>query len=100
MELDELRSLLAKLEIPSEGLSVFGIWRGRAAGGLGVHLSPAAFWRAVRRIGAEVTSEERNDLLFRFCHRFSLEKVEFFTFSAEPVLPPGTVTPGYALRLT
>jgi hypothetical protein len=98
--MDELRSLLAKLEIPAEGLSVFGIWRGRTEGGLRVHLSPAAFWRAVKRIGAEVRSEERSDLLFRFCHRFSLERVEFFTFSAEPILQPGTVTPGYALRLT
>jgi len=99
MDLDELRALLAKLEVPAEGLSVFGIW-GRAEGPLRVHLSPAAFWRAVSRIGAEVRSQERDDLLFPFCHRFSLDKVEFFTFSAEPVLPPGTVTPGYALRLT
>ncbi len=100
MDLDELRALLATLEIPAEGLSVFGIWRGRVEGGLGVHLSPAAFWRVVKRVGAEVTSEERHDLLFRFCHRFTLEKVEFFTYSSEPVLAPGTVTPGYALRLT
>ncbi len=32
--------------------------------------------------------------------RLILEGVEFFTFSAEPVLVPGTVIPGYALRLT
>jgi len=99
MELDELRVLLAKLEVPAEGLSVFGLW-GRREGRLRVHLSPAAFWRAVSRIGAEVQSQERDDLLFRFSHRFRLEEVEFFTFSAEPVLPPGTLTPGYALLLT
>ena len=29
-----------------------------------------------------------------------LDGVECFTFSAEPVLPPGVLTPGYALRLT
>jgi hypothetical protein len=26
--------------------------------------------------------------------------IECLTFSAEPVLPPGVLTPGYALRLT
>jgi hypothetical protein len=99
MELDELRALLARLEIPAEIFSVLGVWQ-HAEGSPEVHLSPTSFWRLVKRVGAEVTSEERRDLLLPYCHRFTLEGVGFFTFSAEPVLAPGTVTPGYALRLT
>jgi len=100
MEIDELRTLVAKLEIPTEVFSVLGVWRGCAEGSVEVHLSPTAFWRVVKRVGGEVTSEERKDLLFPYRHRVVLDGVEFFTFSAEPVLPPGTVTRGYALRLT
>jgi hypothetical protein len=29
-----------------------------------------------------------------------VDGIECLTFSAEPVLPPGVLTPGYALRLT
>jgi len=100
MELEKLRARLTRLEIPTEGCSVLGVWPGRTAGSLEVHLSPPAFWRAVKRAGAQVTSEARSDLLFPYRHRFTLDGVEFFTFTLQPVLPPGTVTPGYALRLT
>lgn len=61
---------------------------------------PEALRQHGEKLLAEVTSEERRDLLFPYCHRFTLKGLGFFTFSAEPVLAPGTVTPGYALRLT
>ncbi len=99
MEIDELRALLERLEIPVDLFSVLGVWPG-SNGRLEVHLSPRAFWRVVKRIGGEVRSTARSDLLFPYCHRITLEGVEFFTYSAEPVLVPGTITPGYALRLT
>lgn len=100
MELDELRGLLRRVGLPTDAFAILGVWPGRGEGRLAIHLSPTAFWRAVSRAGGEVTSEERSDLLFPYRHRFVLDGVEFFTFSAEPVLPPGAVTPGYALRLT
>jgi len=99
VELDRVRDLLDRLGIPAEGFSVLGIGPG-AGGGLEVHLSWPAFWRAVKRLGAEVRSEAREDLLFPYRHRLVLEGVECFTYSREAVLPPGTVTPGYALCLT
>ena len=99
MRAEELRALLARLEIPVEALSVLGVRR-RLGGGVTIHLVSAYFWRAVKRSGAEVTSEEQDDLHFPYRHRLVLEGVELFTYTSEPVLPPGTVTPGYALRLT
>ncbi len=99
MEMGELRALLETLEIPVDLFSVLGVWPG-SNGCLEVHLSPRAFWNVVKRIGGEVRSTERSDLLFPYCHRITLEGVEFFTYSVEPVLAPGTLTPGYALRLT
>ncbi len=100
MELADLRALLARLEIPTDGFSGLGVWRGRAEQEVAVHLSPAAFWRVVKLSGGEVKTEARCDLLYPYRHWITLEDVEFFTFSAEPILLPGTITPGYALRLT
>ncbi len=100
MEIDELRALLETLEIPIDLFSVLGVWPGRSDGRLEVHLSPRAFWSVVKRACGEVRSTERSDLLFPYCHQITLAGVELFTFSSEAVLPPGTVTPGYALRLT
>lgn len=97
---DHLRTLLPQLGIPLEACSVLGVWPAEASGGIEVHLSPAAFWRAVKCFGPAVTSTERRDLLFPPCHRFTREETEVCTFSVVPVPPPGTVTPGFALRLT
>jgi hypothetical protein len=96
---DELRTLLARLEIPVEALSVLGVRR-RLGGGVTIHLLSTYFWRVVKRTGGQVTSEEQDDLHFPHRHRLVLEGVELLTYTSEPVLPPGTVTPGYALRLT
>ncbi len=100
MERDELRALLTTLGIPLEAGAVLGIWPGAGEGALEVHLSPGTFWRAVKRGAPPVTSTEQRDLLFPHRHRFSRDGVDFITFSLEPVLPPGTLTPGFALRLT
>lgn len=54
----------------------------------------------MKRVGGEVTSEAVDDLHFPYRHRLVLEGVEILTYTSEPVLPPGTVAPGYALRLT
>ncbi len=54
----------------------------------------------VKLSGGEVKTEARCDLLYPYRHWITLEDVEFLTFSAEPILLPGTITPGYALRLT
>ncbi len=99
MRADELRALLARLEIPVEALSVLGVRR-HLTGGVTIHLVSTYFWRVVKRTGAEVTSEEQDDLHFPYRHRLVLEGVELLTYTSEPVLPPGTVTSGYALRLT
>ena len=90
---------MARLEIPVEALSVLGA-RQRPDGRVTVHLSSAAFWRTVKRVGGEVTTEAMDDLHFPYRHRLVLEGVELYTYTSDPVLPPGTVTPGYALRLT
>ena len=99
MRAEEIRALLVRLEIPVEALSVLGVRR-RLTGGVMIHLVSAYFWRVVKRTGAEVASEEQDDLHFPYRHRLALEGVELLTYTSEPVLPPGTVTPGYALRLT
>ena len=100
MEPDELRAVLARLEIPLEAGSVLGIWPAATPAGVEVHVSPATFWRTVKRFGLLVASTEESALLFPYRHRFSEGGVDVITFSREPVLPPGTVTPGFALRLT
>jgi hypothetical protein len=96
----DLPALLAKLEIPLDGLAVLGVWPGPTPEALAIQLGSATFWRAARRAGFPVTSVERREWLLPHRHAFTVEGVEFLTYTAEPVLPPGTVTPGYALRLT
>jgi hypothetical protein len=95
----ELKQHLDRLAIPLDPAAVLGIWP-RAGGGIEVHLSPAVFWRVVQRHRLAVTSTERPNLLLPHDHRFTDAAIEFFTFSGAPVLPPGVLTPGYALRLT
>lgn len=99
MDREALRAVLARLEIPVDAGVVLGIWP-RPAGVVEVHLSHGMFWRTVQRVGPEVTSAERPDLLFPYRHAFRHDDVEFFAFSLEPVLRPGVLTPGFALRLT
>ena len=99
MRAEEIRALLVRLEIPVEALSVLGVRR-RLDGRVAIHLISAAFWRVVKRVGAQVTSEAQDDLHFPYRHHLVVEGVEILTYTSEPVLPPGTVTPGYALRLT
>ena len=96
---DALKAVLERVGIPLDPAAVLGIWP-RPAGGLDVHLNPVTFWRVVKRNGLAVRSTDRPDLLLPHEHRFSAGGVEFFTFSVAPVLPPGVLTPGYALRLT
>jgi hypothetical protein len=98
-DLTRLPALLAELGIPRDFAVVLGVWP-RETGGLEVHLSPATFWRTVKRVGPAVCSTARPDLLFPHRHAFAHGGVEFFTFTVEPVLPPGVRTPGFALRLT
>ena len=100
MGADQLRVLLGTLGIPVETGAILGVWPASATGGPEVHLTPRVFWGAVKQLGPAVTSNEGEELLFPHRHRFAYHGVEFVTFSAEPVLPPGTLTPGFALRLT
>jgi hypothetical protein len=90
-----LPPILARLEIPR----VLFTWP-RADGGVEVQLGPDTFWRTVQRRGLAVTSTEQRGQWFPYRHAFVVDGLEFFTFSDEPVLPPGVLTPGYALRLT
>jgi hypothetical protein len=94
-----LQHVLAKLDIPRDYAAVAGIWP-RADGGLEVQLHPGTFWRTVQRAGLAVTSTEHPERLFPYRHAFTVDGIECLTFSGEPVLPPGVLTPGYALRLT
>jgi hypothetical protein len=94
-----LQRVLAKLDIPRDYAAVLGVWP-RPGGGVEVHLSPGTFWWTVQRAGLAVTSTEHPERLFPFRHAFEIDGIECLTFSAEPVLPPGVLTPGYALRLT
>lgn len=96
---DELRARFGRLGIPVEPGAVLGVWP-NPDGGLEIHLSAGVFWRLVQRLGPAVSSTIEDALLFPHRHRFIHDGVEFVTFSAEPVLPPGTLTPGCALRLT
>jgi hypothetical protein len=96
---DEVKAVLERLGVPLDPATVLGIWP-RPGGGVEVHLSPATFWRTVKGRGLAVTSTERPDLLLPYDHRVTCDGLEVFTFSVAPVLPPGVLTPGYALRLT
>jgi hypothetical protein len=96
---ETLQRLLAKLDIPRDYAAVLGVWP-RADGRVEVQLSPGTFWRTVQRAGFAVTSTEHPERLFPHRHAFVVDGIECLTFSAEPVLPPGVLTPGYALRLT
>jgi hypothetical protein len=96
----DLPALLEKLQIPLDGLAILGVWPGTTPGAAAIQLGSATFWRVARRAGLPVTSVERRDWLLPHRHAFTVDGVEFLTYTAEPVLPPGTVTPGYALRLT
>jgi hypothetical protein len=91
--------VLAKLDIPRSYAAILGVWPW-LDGRLEVHLDFDTFWRPVRRCGLAVTSTEHRELWFPHRHAFTVDGIECFTFSAEPVLPPGVLTPGYALRLT
>jgi hypothetical protein len=96
---ETLQRVLARLDIPRDYAAVLGVWR-RADGGVEVQLAPGTFWRTVKRARLAVTSTEHPERLFPHRHAFVVDGIECLTFSAEPVLPPGVVTPGYALRLT
>ena len=96
---ETLQRVLAKLDIPRDYAAVLGVWP-RADGHIEVHLSPGTFWRTVQRAGLAIASTEHPERLFPFRHAFVIDGVECLTFSAEPVLPPGVLTPGYVLRLT
>jgi hypothetical protein len=96
---ETLQRVLAKLDIPRDYAAVLGVWP-CADGHVEVHLSPVTFWRTVQRAGLAVTSSEHPEWLFPHRHAFEIDGIECLTFSAEPVLPPGVLTPGYALRLT
>jgi hypothetical protein len=96
---ETLQRVLAKLDIPRDYAAVLGVWP-RADGRVEVQLSPGTFWRTVQRARLAVTSTEHPERLFPHRHAFAIDGIECLTFSAEPVLPPGVLTPGYALRLT
>jgi hypothetical protein len=96
---ETLQRVLAKLDIPRDYAAVLGVWP-RRDGSIEVHLSPGTFWRTVQRAGLAVTSTEHPERLLPHRHAFAVDGIECLTFSAEPVLPPGVLTTGYALRLT
>jgi hypothetical protein len=96
---ETLQRVLAKLDIPRDYAAVLGVWP-KPDGGVEVQLSPGTFWRTVQRAGLAVTSTEHPERLFPHRHAFAIDGIECLTFSGEPVLPPGVLTPGYALRLT
>jgi hypothetical protein len=94
-----VRETLVALAIPRDPVVVLGIWP-LADGRFEVHLSPPAFWRVVARQGLRVRSTEDRGLPLPHAHRFTHGRLDFVTFSVTAVLAPGTVTPGYAQRLT
>ena len=94
-----VRETLAALGIPPDAAVVLGIWP-MADGRFEVHLSPPAFWRVVGRCRVVVRSTEQHDRPLPHAHRFTSGRLDFVTFSVAAVLPPGTLTPGYAQRLT
>jgi hypothetical protein len=94
-----VRETLAALDIPRDAAVVLGIWP-MADGRFEVHLSPAAFWRVVGRCRVVVQSTEHRERPLPHAHRFTSGRLDFVTFSVAAVIPPGTLTPGYAQRLT
>ena len=96
----DVRRVLGKLDLPMEGVTVLGVWPAGTNGRAAMHLGSSTFWWVVRRTGLAVTTTEREEWLLSYRHHVTLDGVECFTYSAEPVLPPGVLTPGYALRLT
>jgi hypothetical protein len=96
---ETVRRVLAKLEIPDyEG--VLAVWH-HMDGSVEIQLTPRTFWRTVHRAGLAVTSTEYPEWrYFPYRHVFTVDGIDCLTLSAEPVLPPGVLTPGYALRLT
>ena len=96
----DIRRTLAKLDLPLEGVTVLGVWPEGPTGRAAIQLGAPTFWWVVRRTGLPVTTTEEAAGLLPYRHHVLLDGVECFTFSAEPILPPGVLTPGYALRLT
>jgi len=97
---ETVRRVLAKLEIPCDYEGVLAVWH-RVDGSVEIQLTPRTFWRTVHRAGLAVTSTEYPEWrFFPYRHVFTVDGIDCLTLSAEPVLPPGVVTPGYALRLT
>jgi hypothetical protein len=96
----EIRRTLAKLDLPPEGVTVLGVWLAGPGGRAAIQLGPHTFWWVVRRTGLLVTTTDEERGLLPYRHHVVLDGVECFTYSAEPILPPGVLTPGYALRLT
>jgi hypothetical protein len=94
-----LQAVLTRLDLSRDAATVFGVWP-RTDGSLELHLSAGAFWRTVARHGLAVTSTEAPNQLSPHRHAVEVDGIELFTRTAEPVLPPGVLTPGYALRLT
>ena len=96
----DIRRTLAKLDLPLEGVTVLGVWPAGPNRRAAIQLGAATFWWVVRRTGLPVTTTEEPTGLLPYRHHVVLDGVECFTFSAEALLPPGVLTPGYALRLT
>ena len=96
---ETVRRFLAKLGIPRHYDFVVGVWA-HADGRVEIHLCPEIFWRTVQRMGLAVTTTEHPYLLLDYRHAFTVDGFECLTFSAEPDLPPGVLTPGDALGLT
>jgi hypothetical protein len=96
---ERLREALAALAIPPDATVVLGVFP-TDDGRFEVHLSPAAFWRVVGRLGLVVRSTEHHDRPLPYTHRFTRGPLDFVTFSGTAVVSPGTLTPGYAQRLT
>ncbi len=96
----DIRRTLAKLDLPSEGVTVLGVWPTGKDGRAAIQLGWSTFWWVVRRTGLSVSTTEREEWLLPYRHELTLDGVDCFTYSAEAVLPPGVLTSGYALRLT
>jgi hypothetical protein len=96
----DIRRTLAKLDLPLEGVTVVGMWPVGPGGRAAIQLGPGTFWWVVRRTGLPVTTTEPEAGLLPYRYQLTLDGIECFTLSAEPILPAGVLTPGYALRLT
>jgi hypothetical protein len=71
----------------------------RPGGGVTVQRSPDTSRRVAHRHGLAVAGTEHLERLSPQRHAVTVDGLEFLTVSAEAVLPPGVLTPGYALRL-